>query len=84
MTWLLTLEQSGDLYGAEETCSQLLRTPGLGTPLRQKASYRRAIARKRLTEEGEGARLAMKAYRDAYLAVKLSQAHTTVGCTFIA
>ena len=32
MAWLLTLEQSGDLYGAEETCSQLLRTPGLGTP----------------------------------------------------
>eukprot|EP00904_Undaria_pinnatifida_P008322 jgi/Undpi1/461/HiC_scaffold_1.g00457.m1 len=69
--------KSGDLRGAEATCSQLLRTPGLARPLRQKASYRRAMARQRQVEEAgvgvAGSRLAQKAYRDAYLSVKLSQ-----------
>lgn len=72
------IHQSGDLSGAEATCSQLLGTPGLARPLRQKASYRRAMARQRQvdmegTTEDAGSRLARKAYRDAYLSVKLSQ-----------
>lgn len=69
--------QSGDLRGAEATCSQLLRTSGLSRPLRQKASYRRAVARQRQVDAagtgGAGSGLARKAYRDAYLSVKLSQ-----------
>lgn len=62
---------------AEETCSQLLRAPGLARPLRQKASYRRALSRQhQATEAGvgeTGAKLARRAYRDAYVAMKLSQ-----------
>ncbi|CBN78396.1 expressed unknown protein [Ectocarpus siliculosus] len=68
--------KSGDLRGAEATCSQLLKTPGLPRPLRQKASYRRGMSRKRQAEAAgagaAGSRLAQRAYRDAYLSVELS------------
>ncbi|CAM9873792.1 unnamed protein product, partial [Hapterophycus canaliculatus] len=73
----------GDLRGAEATCSQLLRTPGLSRPVRQKASYRRGVSRKRQAEAAEGktagSRLAQKAYRDAYLSVELSQSAGAAG-----
>ncbi|CAM9215912.1 unnamed protein product [Discosporangium mesarthrocarpum] len=78
-----------DLSAAEGTCTLLLKTQGLGRPLRQKAYYRRALARFRQicgvsTGDGPGdgpvsesgsvtADLPMKAYRDAYLALRLSQ-----------
>ncbi|CAN0050980.1 unnamed protein product [Scytosiphon promiscuus] len=75
----------GDLGGAEATCSQLLRTPGLSRPIRQKASYRRGVSRRRQAEEAKGktaaSRLAQKAYRDVYLAVELSQSAGAAGPT---
>ncbi|CAM9663724.1 unnamed protein product, partial [Chrysoparadoxa australica] len=77
-----TLIKLTSFQEAEEACSNVVKQPRgvISTAVRQKAFFRRARARHGLcegcSEEAGSSGMAMKAYRDAFIAVKLAPMDT--------